>query len=101
MLAQLLPHEFGAGPLRQGEHLQQVTAANVEFVSPALNGQLELAVVGIQHRYEFRRPASLPADEQFDFARAGFGGTLAGDQCHRAAPAHPKTDAASSLCPTA
>src|ERR1017187_1057665 len=101
MLARLPPHKLGAGALRQGEHLQQITVANVEFVSSALNGQLELAVVGIQHRYEFRRPASLPADEQFDFAGAVFGGTLAGDRCHWAAPAHPKTDAGSSLCPTA
>src|ERR1035438_2162701 len=101
MLAQLLPHEFGAGPLRQGEHLQQITMANVEFVSPALNGQLELAMAGIQHRDEFRRRAFLPADQQFDFARAGFGGTLPCDRCYRAAPAHPETDAASSRCPTA
>src|ERR1039458_6697608 len=92
MLTQLPPHELGPGPLRQGEHLQQITMANVEFVSPALNGQLELAMAGIQHRDEFRRRAFLPADQQFDFARAGFGGTLPGDRCYRAAPAHPKTD---------
>jgi hypothetical protein len=69
VLAQLTPYDLGAGSLRrQGEHVQQITVTDVEFVSLAFNGEVEVPLVGIQHGDEIRCPALLAADEQWDLA---------------------------------